>query len=678
MMRIIFSLIALLWAGQALCQSADSTDVVLEEITISSDLFEHETIDFGGSVTGVTPKQINRADQLYLQPVLNAVPGVYMQSGTLSTNRITIRGIGARSPFGTDKVKAYLNEIPLSTGEGETTVEDIDFATLQGVEVYRGPTSTVYGAGLGGAIHFQTKKPQDHSSATADAMFGSFGLQRYNLSAEVADTRKSLNLLYQDVHSDGYRDNNRYDRQSITALGSVAVREHSDVTLYFNYTDLESQIPSSLSLEDYENNPESAAAVWGGVNGKETSERFRLGLSLHTRYDPRMQSDLTVFMNGSNAAETRPTFLGNLATDQFNTGLRAKLKRSFLPQNQLQVVLGVEGFWEQYRYQEFVNDGGQNGDQTRDFDQVRKYGNAFVATEYYPSDRWIISAGLNFNASRYNLDDHLQSGAANQSADYGFDPMFSPKLSILRKITESVSAYALVSHGFSLPSFEQTLYPGGQINRDLTPESGWNYELGLKGDAWDRSLYFEVVGYWMRTKDLIVNQTINEVQVGINAGSANHQGLELLLNHKTIQSTNFQLGQRVSYTVMNYHFDEFVEGSNDYSGNRMTGVPSYTLDYALDFNWALGLYGNVNYQRVGSMSILDDSSIYTDAYSLLNAKVGYQHTLGALTLNLYAGVNNLTDTKYASMLQINASSGRYYYPGLPINYFGGLKVSYAF
>ncbi|MBU2886193.1 Plug domain-containing protein, partial [Gilvimarinus agarilyticus] len=112
-------------------QGGDSTEFVLEEVTIVSGLFEEKIVDFGGAVSALDFQQINAGDELTLQPVLNAIPGVYMQSGTLSTNRITIRGIGARSPFGTDKIKAYLDEIPLSTGEGETTIEDVDFATLE-------------------------------------------------------------------------------------------------------------------------------------------------------------------------------------------------------------------------------------------------------------------------------------------------------------------------------------------------------------------------------------------------------------------------------------------------------------------------------------------------------------------------------------------------------------------
>ncbi|MCV9387766.1 TonB-dependent receptor [Reichenbachiella ulvae] len=658
-----------------MAQSIDSTDQILEVVTISSDLFEHQQIEFGGSVSALSHQQLERADALNLQPVLNSVPGVFMQSGTLSTNRITIRGIGSRSPFGTDKIKAYLDDIPLSSGEGETTLEDIDFATLRNVEVYRGPVSTVFGAGLGGAIHLQSRELEPGTSASLDAMVGSFGLRKYNVRAQVADEKKSLGLFYQDVHSDGYRDNNNYDRQSITALARAEVFANSKLSLYANYTSLTAQIPSSLNQDDYNNNPEGAAFVWGDVEGQEDSERMRLGLSLRTQYNPRTQSTVTLFFNAHQASEIRPSFLGDLESDQANGGIRAHIKRSFLSQNQLQVVMGVEGFLESYRYQEFSTD---TGDKELDYDQNRSYGNVFLAAEYYPTDDWIVSIGGNMNGSAYQLSDELPATGDDQSGDYNFTPVFSPKLSLTRKLTSDIAAYALVSQGFSLPSFEQSLHPDGAINYDLKPESGWNYELGIKGRTLGQKLYFELVGYRMKTQDLIVDRTIDAVTYGVNAGSAIHDGIEVLLDHRTLESSLLTINQRLSYSWMSYHFDEFVDGADDYSGNRMTGVPQYNLDYSIDFKLKMGLYLIGNLQAVGSQSILDDSSLYTDAYQLIHAKLGYEKKWNNLKLNLYAGVNNLTDTKYASMLQINAGSGRYYYPGLPINYFGGVKLGYGF
>ena len=93
------------------------------------------------SVSVITTAAINTTDGVILTPVLNKIPGLYMQQGGLNTNRITIRGIGARSQYGTNRIKAYFDGIPLSSGEGETVVEDIDVATIEKIEIIKGPNA---------------------------------------------------------------------------------------------------------------------------------------------------------------------------------------------------------------------------------------------------------------------------------------------------------------------------------------------------------------------------------------------------------------------------------------------------------------------------------------------------------------------------------------------------------
>ena len=50
-------------------------------------------------------------------------------------------------------------------------------------------------------------------------------------------------------------------------------------------------------------------------------------------------------------------------------------------------------------------------------------------------------------------------------------------------------------------------------------------------------------------------------------------------------------------------------------------------------------------------------------------------------LKIYAGINNLTNTHYASMLVVNArgfggTEPRYYYPGLPRHGYGGITCTF--
>ena len=81
-----------------------------------------------------------------------------MHSGALNTNRITIRGIGARNPYGTSKIRCFYEDIPITNGDGESNIDVFELSSISNIEIIKGPNSSVYGSGLGGAIRLNPKK----------------------------------------------------------------------------------------------------------------------------------------------------------------------------------------------------------------------------------------------------------------------------------------------------------------------------------------------------------------------------------------------------------------------------------------------------------------------------------------------------------------------------------------
>lgn len=682
-MRLILASILVMgsFIGNAQIDDSDTTAVLLEDVMIQTDVFGNSKTEFAGSVSAIAPDQIQRAEGLYLNSVINSIPGVFMQSGALNTNRITIRGVGSRSPFATNKIKAYLDEIPLSTGDGETTIEDIDFATLGGIEVYRGPSSTLYGAGLGGAIHMRTGQPGKFSQVFSELAVGSFGLRRLNAGAEVSDGQKAISAFYQDVHSDGYRENNEYDRKSLTLMGKTSVGPKSTISTYLNLSNLNAHIPSSLNKALYDSIPTAAESRWAAAEGFEDNDRVRLGASLITDWNNRTKSTLAVFGSAGHSDELRATHLSNIGLGFSNFGFRGTLKQRLLPEKNLSLVAGFELFQEKYNYREYENLIGSNGERLLNFEQDRNYTNLFLISEYRPTPTWIISLGGNVNLSNYISSDQLPSDTTDFSHDFSFGSIFSPKVSITKLVTSEISLYGLVSHGFSLPTFDQTIYPqlddgNDRINENISEESGFNFELGFKGHVFDRRLYFELAAYAMSIDDMLVTQSVDGGEYSVNAGSADYQGLELLIDHAILRTPKLRLDQRLSISLMNYTFEDFIHDDNDFSGNTVTGVPDRTIEYQLSGRTGMGLYGNLVVQHVGEIYARDDNTESLDSYSLLNLKLGFARDLDRFTIDGYVGVNNLLDEKYASMVQPNAFGRRYYYPGLPINFYTGLKLAY--
>jgi len=251
-------------------------------------------------------------------------------------------------------------------------------------------------------------------------------------------------------------------------------------------------------------------------------------------------------------------------------------------------------------------------------------------------------------------------------------------------IDYNLAFFATVSHGFSPPSFSETLTPDGAINPNIQPEQGWNFEIGSRGKIDDR-LTYEITAYTMRIRDLLVAERIGPDQfVGINAGKTRHNGLEVYMDYEIRSLTrwgNFKIFS--SYTYSDYKFIDFKDDTADYSGNKLTGTATHNFNIGVDANINFGFYGNINYNYVDAFPMRDDNSIYSDAYQVMNLKLGYKKKFltGDLELDVSFGIQNLLDEKYASMVLINAGSfggnaPRYYYPGLPRNYYGAVSLKY--
>lgn len=130
----------------------------LKEIIITTNHIPEKLQKATASISIISSDDIQLSNNTDFAPILNRTPGVFMQSGALNTNRITIRGIGSRNLFGTSNIRAYFKDIPLTNGSGETAIEDFELGSIARFEIIKGAASSIYGAGLGGTIHLIPKK----------------------------------------------------------------------------------------------------------------------------------------------------------------------------------------------------------------------------------------------------------------------------------------------------------------------------------------------------------------------------------------------------------------------------------------------------------------------------------------------------------------------------------------
>ena len=111
-------------------KETQDTIIHLNEIQVDAYQVNTRLQKVPGSISVLTENEINLSDGNNFTAALHAVPGIYMHSGTYGTSRIVIRGIGSRTPYNTNRIKSYLNDIPITSSDGVSTPEDIDLQNI--------------------------------------------------------------------------------------------------------------------------------------------------------------------------------------------------------------------------------------------------------------------------------------------------------------------------------------------------------------------------------------------------------------------------------------------------------------------------------------------------------------------------------------------------------------------
>ncbi|MBU3028061.1 TonB-dependent receptor [Zobellia galactanivorans] len=668
-------------------------DVQKDRVTILDEIVLTDTLTVKNA-TGIVassligPKTFQNYSPVDMVSAINQIPGVFVLSGALNTNRITIRGIGARSQFGTDKLHLYYNDIPITNGTGASTIEAYDLENLEAIEVIKGPKGTAYGAGLGGAIILVSEESDaDITFLNNKLTVGSYGLLKDNLKFSHTDSKLSLQLQYGHMENDGYRENNAFERDGILLNASYKIKPNQKISVLLNHIDYSAEIPSSLGQTAFETNPKQADFTWNAAQGYEANKYTLAGLSYTHDLSPHLKNSTSIFYTYLDHYEPRPFNILDEITNGY--GFRTRFYGTFdLLRRPAEYTFGGELYKDEYQwatienlYEENNGKGSLEGSRISDNKEFRRQFNVFGTLTLALSEAFKAQFGLNINKTHYDFRDKFNLGSQNKSAKRDFNTIALPSLNLNYRLPSGLNIFANISKGFSNPSLEKSLTPDGVINPDIAQETGTNYEVG--GDTYflKKKLYINIALYRMNIKNLLVDQRIGEDQyIGKNAGSTRHQGIDSELNYTIEIGRQLRLRPFFNYTLSDFSFMEFIDGDNDYSGNPLTGVPKHRISSGLQIQLKNGFFWNTTYQYVDKISLTDANTLYSAPFQLAHMKIGYRRQLSdRLDLGLNLGVNNIFDTAYAQSVLINATGfggrePRYFYPGNGRNWYGGLNL----
>ncbi len=632
---------------------------------------------------------INQQSPVDVVSAINQTPGIYIQSGAINTNRIVIRGVGSRTLYGTNKIRGYFNDIPITSGVGETAIDSYDPEDLQSIEIIKGPKATQYGTNLGGTLLLTSKKPEAIGlSVRNNTTIGSFGLFKNSISSDYTDSKFALHLTYDHLEMDGFRDNSNYNRNSVFLNSSYRFNDKTEVSLLMNFIDYTAQIPSSIGKSDFMEDPSQAAFTWQQAQGFEADTQTLTGLSLKHQFTDNFKTTTSVFYSYSDHYEPRPFNILDEFTNGF--GLRLVFNKTFnFLTRRAEWSFGGELFKDEYHwktienlYQENDGNGSLEGMILSNNIEYRQQLNMFSSVTLPIFEKVTTQLGINYNKTNYDFQDEFNVGENNRSVARNFNAIVAPNLNVLYQFSSNQNVFANVSYGFNYPSLEEALTPEGIVNPEISPEKGFNYEIGSESYFFNRKWHVLASLYLLNIEDLLVAQRIGDDQyIGRNAGQTIHKGLEFSTDYKLVINQLFAISPYLNATFNWHRFEDFVSDGIDFSGNKLTGVPDITVATGIAFQYKnISLYGNHIY--VGEMPMNDSNSLYSDSYNIMNLKLVYETQLFKnLVFKLNFGINNVFDHRYASAILINAvgfnnSEPRYYYPGNPRNYYGGVSLRY--
>lgn len=626
--------------------AASRLGLAIKDIPASVSIIDNEAIAIKGDFSGVAA--VTRAPGF----ASSASPG----NGGTSTS---VRGFNGHSSvvYTYDGTRLYV-------GSG-TVSFPADTWTVEQVEVLRGLGSVINGVGaIGATVNYAPKKP---SFATPrheiDVTVGSFDLQRYALgSGGELNSQLAYRVDAVNHSSNGYFGHDDEERSAVA--GALLFKPREDLELLFSVdyanTDASSyqgtplvngRVPDSIrknnynvadSLVEYEDWWPRLQVKWNiNDHAQLRSETYYLTAEREWRnvesyaYDPLARMvERSDYLHIKHEQEQ----LGNrsdLLLDWQMAGMKNRLNVGFdvnkinfshinnAPYegtSQVDLYHPVAGQWSE----------GVISETTRDYDsEVLQY-SLFVDSVLELNERWQLVAGARHDVMDYERVDVARSNGQPASEVDGDLSGTSWRLGGVYQPNDATSFYA--QYSTAVDAIQSLL---GATDPTLDLAEGKQIEVGVKQKLWDGRLQYTLSLFDITKTDLL-SRDPSGVQRQI--GEQTSRGIELEVFWRPLD----QLSVDFNVALTDADYEEFVSGSDDFSGKTPRSVPEKTANLWLtwQFAHAWSVAGGARY--VGERYLDHANTSVMPDYTVFDATLQWQFNADTrLTLR----GKNLSDTK---------------------------------
>lgn len=668
---------------------------------MAAPLLEQPLFDTPASIDVIDGQWLREATmKVDLSERLEHVPGLLIRNrhNHAQDLQLSIRGFGARSTFGVRGVRLYVDGIPATMPDGQGQTSNIDIASVDRIEVLRGPFSALYGNSSGGVVQVFTERGKAPASLEADFAAGSHDQLRYGMKASGALDDGAFDYLMgaSRYQTDGFRDHSTARKDTINARLGLSLNDRSQLTLVLNRVDVQAKDPQGLLYDEAMETPHNAAPNALLYNTRKSVRQAQAGLLYEVRLDDHNdlrlmayygQRKMLQFLGIPKQAQLTPTHAGGVVDLKRNyAGLDLRWTwRSSLAGGPFSLASGLayDTLTEDRRgYENFI--GSQLGVQgllrrveTNRLSNIDPY---FQAS-WQPSERWLLEAGARYSHIRFRASDHYITAQNDDDSGATQYQRLLPVAALRFRASEDLNLYLSAGRGFETPTFNEVSYrpdDAAGLNLDLMPSTSINVEAGAKARVGNSLLTGAL--FQIRTADEIVVARSQDGRSSYrNAGRTLRNGFELGWSGTWKQHGRWL----ASYAWLDARYRDDVAATQTggdviQAGNRVPGIARHTAFASISWTpptgWRAGLEG----RYVARIHANDANTATAPGYFTASAHAGHVWALQDWRMELFARLDNIFDRRYIGSTIVNAGQNRYYEPAAGRSGTAGLTISHTF
>lgn len=679
--------LALIGSSRASAQTdtaEEENESELPDVVVTATRLDKALDKIPAGVGAVNKDDVQLAQQqLGLDESLVKIPGLFMQNryNFAQDLRISIRGFGSRAAFGIRGIKILVDGIPETLPDGQGQVDSIDLGSVQNISVIRGPSSSLYGNASGGVIDITSEEGPPQPFIEPRFAWGDYGYQKYQLKAGGRAEKVDYFVNVSEMKLDGYREHSQTESSLINGrVRFFFPNRDSDLNVSFNAFDQPiANDPGSLTRQQAEQNPQQARAANVAFDAGEAVDQQRVGFVYNSNFGPTHQlrvrnyyvwrkfNNRLPFVNGGSVDLDR-FFVGG-GVSYINTGN--------LGRNANRLIAGIDLEDQDDERKRFDNNMGTIGNLVFEQNENVSSVGIFAHNEFSFGPDLGLTLGLRHDRLEYDVVDRFVADG-DQSGTRTFEAT-SPMIGVLYSTSPSANVYINISNGFETPTTTELANPDGSggFNPTIEPQKAENYEIGVKGDISGRHRYQFAV-FHIDVKDELIPFEIPGSpgrDFFVNAGKSRRDGMELA--YTVVAAPGLELS--FAYTYSDFVFEDFVDDNgNDFNGNKLPGQPDNLLHGEISYLHGSGFFTIFDVLYVDEFFVNNANTETNPASTVANLRIGYTVGRGPWMVEPFIGIVNMFDESYNQNVRINAFGGRYFEPGPPRNFFGGLRFRYDF